>query len=224
MLVSLVLDWISVGGQHVRGLTIAWEEKRWLLLVPVSGAVLLASAASRSHFTRVAALVAGGVVAGDLVVELMWGMMRGGVEPWLIFGGAIAMMAGMANSRRALRALGGLAVLAGFFAPWSDMSMASALCHGGDLASEVGITAGILWAIPAAGAIGVASMFGKGAWGARLPLIAGIAVFGAFLWFLGSAASLILAWGAWATLGASAVALVIGVLAPAQAPVPAAAK
>ena len=221
MLASLLLDWVSVGGEHVRGLTIAWDEKRWLLLVPVSGLLLLGAAASRSHYTRAAALFAGVVVAGDLIVEMMWGMMKGGVEPWLIFGGAAAMIAGMATSRRSLRGLGGLAVLAGFFAPWSELSMASALWHGGDLAGEIGINAAVLWAIPIAGGAGIASMVSKGAWGARLTLLAGVAVFGAFLWFLGSAASLILAWGAWATLGASAVALVLGVLAPAQAPAPA---
>src|SRR5688572_10200497 len=57
---SMFLNWIDVGGAWTRtGLRMAWSDNHWLFLVPLAGAMLLAAAATRSPYTRLAAIVAG---------------------------------------------------------------------------------------------------------------------------------------------------------------------
>ena len=77
-----------------------------------------------------------------------------------------------------------------------------------------GINVKVLWLIPVAGIAAIASAKKTGPGAKKIALVSGIAVFGSMLWMIGSVANLFFAWGAWTTLGASATALALGVLAP----------
>jgi hypothetical protein len=150
---------------------------------------------------------------------MLRGVLHGGLDLWLMLGGAAIVLAGLPDKNKSLRAIGGLAVLAGFFAPWtSDSTFRGLIGDGADFAQAIGIHIKILWLIPVAGVAALASMGMPGARGRNIAAVAGIAVFGSMLWMIGSVANLVFAWGAWATLGASATALAIGVLGPSDKP------
>lgn len=205
---SMILNWVDLGGPFtVRGYSIALHDNHWLLLVPVAGGLLVGAAATRSEHTRLAAIFAGVVVTGYVLFGLTRGILTAGLETWLMLGGAGAMLAG-AKDRTWLRAVGGIAVIAGFFAPWADLTLAGALWRGyvGGLAFKA------LWLVPVAGVLGVISA-GNRTSGAKLAAGAGIMVYGTFLLAIGATAMLVFGLGAWAALGASTVALAIGVLA-----------
>jgi hypothetical protein len=206
---AFFLAWVD----NTSGLGLAMDGERWLFLVPIAGVALAVSAASNGPFTRIAAIGAGLLVAGDLMLDMLRGMLHGGPELWLMLGGAGVVLAGLGEKNKGLRAAGGIAILVGFFAPWSDESMFRALwSYGGMLADEIGISVRVLWLIPVAGITAIASAALPN--GKKLAAFSGIAVFGSLLWMLGSVANLIFSWGAWITLGASGVALVLGVIAP----------
>jgi len=139
-------------------------------------------------------------------------MIHSGLDTWLILGGAGVMLAGAGKERASLRALGGAAVLVGFFAPWADASMFKVLTSG----YVEGFTIRVLWLVPIAGVTGLVSAASK-LTGGKLAAASGVAVYGAFLFVIGSVALYVFGIGAWIALGASTVALVIGVLA--RAPV-----
>jgi hypothetical protein len=133
---------------------------------------------------------------------------------WLMLGGAVVVMFGSVDKHRALRGAGGLAILIGFFAPWTSDSLFRGLWAAGDVADMFGISTAVLWLIPLAGIAAIVSSNQTGIRGRRLALGAGIAVFASILWFIGSIANMVFARGAWATFGASATALVLGLVAP----------
>ena len=202
---SMLLNWISLGNWTVSGFRIAWEQNHWLFLVPLAGAALLVTAATRSEHTRLAALAAGVLVTGYTLFQVGQSILHSGIDTWLILGGAGAMLAGAPRDRREWRAIGGVAVLAGFFAPWLDYSMFEAL------RSTHTDGAGVLWLIPLAGIAGLVATVHEQ--GAKLTAIAGIAIYGAFVLVIGRVAYAIFGWGAWAALGAGTLALVIAVVA-----------
>jgi hypothetical protein len=217
---AMFVDWIDVGGEiTATGYRIAADDKPSLFLVPIAGLILLAAAAFRSAYTRLAAVGAGALVVGGVAFWIVRDMAKSGADAWLIFGGAAVVLAGVGAKRRGLRALGGLAVLAGVVAPWATASLLDVLTsdEAGAAFAELGVSIGILWAIPAAAVLAIASAASTATWAPKLAATAGIAIYGAFLYLLGSVANLVLAWGAWATLGAGALALVFGLLAPGQA-------
>ena len=215
---SMLLTWIDLEGLFdVRGITLAWEANHWLFLVPIAGAILLAAAATRSPHTRLAAIFAGITITGYVLFGLSRGILRSGLDTWLMLGGAGALLAGVSKERAALRALGGLAILAGFIAPWADHSLFSVLRSGFD--GEW--TFRVLWLVPLAGLTGLASAV-AGDLGPKLAAFSGIAVYGAFLYVIGVVAWAVFGIGAWLALGASTLALVIGVLARGGAELPAA--
>jgi hypothetical protein len=217
LIAAFFAPWIGVAGESVSGWFIASEVKTWLFVIPLSGALLALAAASGSRYTRLIAVAAGLAVTGDIVVNVLDGVLHGGADTWLLLGGAGAILAGIADQRRSLRAIGGLAVLLGFFAPWSDSSMFAALTDdglGGDLIDALGVSFRVLWAIPAAGVLAIGAGFVGKPIGRKLAAGAGIAVYAAFVWAIGSLANVFLAWGAWTTLVASTLALVLGLLAP----------
>jgi hypothetical protein len=212
---SMALTWIDFGGLFsVRGYRLALDDNRWLLVVPIAGAVLTLAAALRSPHTRLAAIAAGLAVAGYVMFSLARSIIHSGLDTWLMLGGAGLILAGAKDSR-ALRMLGGAAVLAGFFAPWAEFSMFYSLRKG---YSGSGITGDVLWLVPVGGVLGVLSAVK----GSKLAFAAGAMVYGSFLLVIGVAAWLVFGLGAWIALAASTVALVIGVLARAPAPVVAA--
>jgi hypothetical protein len=206
---SLALNWIDAGGEfQLRGITLAWEANHWLFLVPVAGAVLVASAASRSQYTRLAAIAAGISITGYVLFGIARSMLHSGLDTWLVLGGAGVLLAGVPKDRAAWRAAGGIAVLAGFVAPWADGSMWHLLTSG----YADGLTIKVLWLVPLAGIGGIASAV-MGEKGGKLAALSGVAVYGSFLFVIGSVAWMVFGIGAWSALGASTIALVIGVLA-----------
>lgn len=218
----MLLNWIDLGGEfRMRGIGLAWEANHWLFLVPVAGAALVASAATRSAHTRLAAIAAGIAITGYVLFGVARSMLHSGLDTWLILGGAGAMLAGVSKERSTWRAVGGIAVLAGFIAPWADTSMWQLLTSG--FAGEMGIR--ILWLVPVCAITGIISA-GSAIKGAKLAAASGIAIYGTFLFIIGSVAWAVFGIGAWAALGASTVALIIGVLArgPAELPPATAAK
>lgn len=218
LVASMLVTWVDVGWQSRTGLGLAWHDQHWLFLVPLTGALLIGAASARSELTRLAAIAAGVVVAGDVLFQFARGLIDGGVDSWLLFGGAGVILGGIPESRRGWRIAGGVAVLAGFFAPWDDTSLWNLLTSDElELFTAFGITLRVLWLIPVAGLLAIGSGASAHPRSGRGALAAGALVFGAFLWVIGSAANLVLGWGAWAALGASATALVIGVLAPSVA-------
>jgi hypothetical protein len=209
---AFFVAWVKDG---TTGLSIAWHQEHWLFLVPASGVLLATTASAKSAQTRLAAIAAGLLVAGDLMFEMLRGMLHGGADLWLMLGGAIIVLAGLGDKQRTLRAVGGLAILAGFFAPWTDDSLWKALrSEEIDFLAQMGINVKVLWLIPVAGVASLAASAMATKPGRNITAVSGIAVFGSILWMIGSVANLVFAWGAWATLGASATALALGVLAP----------
>jgi hypothetical protein len=214
---AFFLAWVKLGDEP-SGLSIAWHDEHWLFLVPLSGAVLAATAGAKSNLTRLAAIAAGALIAGDMAFELLKGMLHFNLDMWLMLGGAAVVMIGSVDKHRALRGAGGIAILAGFFAPWTSDSLFHGLREAGDVAAMFGISTAALWLIPLAGLAAIASSNTTGLRGRRIALASGIAVFASILWFIGSVANMVFAWGAWATFGASATALVLGLVAPDEKP------
>ena len=208
LIASMVLNWIDLGGAWSRsGIRLAWEDNHWLFLVPLAGALLLSTAATRSPYTRLAAIFAGLVVTGYVLFSIAHSIVQARLDTWLILGGAGMMLAGASEKRGMWRALGGVAVLAGFIAPWVDYSLFKALRH--DLLDN-GVT-NVLWAIPVGGVLGLLGA-GNSKEGGRLSALGGSLVYGSLLLVIGAVAYVMFGYGAWLALGASATALVVGVL------------
>jgi hypothetical protein len=206
---SMVLNWVDLGGVFsASGLRLAWNDNHWLFLVPIAGGLLVATAASKSPHTRLAAIFAGIVVTGYTLLGVASSIVHAGFDTWLILGGAGVMLASTPRDRALWRAAGGIAVLAGFFAPWTDSSMWTALTSNVQMN---GITGNILWLVPLAGITGIIAAGNKE--GAKLSAAAGITIYGTFVFVIGAVAYLVFGFGAWAALGASMAALAIGVLA-----------
>lgn len=222
LVLAFFTSWIRGG---VSGFYLAREVKHWLFLVPAVGALLAAAAATRSSYTRVVAVIAGLLVAGDVVYQLLDSVLHSGVDTWLILGGGAVVLAGIEPKHKTLRAVGGFAVLAGFVAPWDKASMLHVLLSSdADMAKAVGINMNVMWLTGAAGIAAITSALIAPAWSRKLAAAAGIAVFVSFFWLLASVANVVFAWGAWTTLGASATALALGILAPNERPAAAAPK
>ncbi len=211
---SMALDWIDVDGLWTqRGFSIALDTNHWLLLAPIAGVVLFLAAATRSSYTRLAAVFAGIAVAGYVLLGFARSMIHSGLDTWLILGGAGLLCASTGANKAVPRVLGGAAVLAGFFAPWADMSMWSALTGG----FHAGISSNVLWLVPVGGVLGVFSATNQQ--NGKLAATAGILVYGSILFVIAMVAILVFGLGAWIALGASTLSLVIAVVAPAPAPV-----
>lgn len=216
LVISMLMPWVSAFGHSESGLALARHQNHWLFVVPVVGALLLAAAATRSEMTRLAAIAAGVAITGYIVFQFAKSVvLDGGADSWLVFGGAGAILGGVSSRRSSWRIVGGLAVLAGFFAPWSDDSMFAVL-RSEDLSiitEGFGVTVRVLWLIPLAAAVAIGSGLSPSPRSAAAALGAGLAVVGSIAWTIGSFANLVLASGAWAAFAASVVALVVGLLA-----------
>nr|HEX4313727.1 hypothetical protein [Kofleriaceae bacterium] len=207
MVVGFFLAWLDVF-DRVSGFDLAWDSNSTLFLVPLAGIAL--AFAARGPWARIAALGAGLLVVGDVMFQIVHGVLDAGLATWLILGGAGMALAGISEARRGLRLVAGLAILAGFFAPWDDTSMFDFLrtvgFHGG-------LTVAVLWFVMIGGVCALAAAAG----GARAKLLsaaAGVLVLGSITFSVASTLWTVSAWGAWITLGASVTALLIGVIAP----------
>jgi hypothetical protein len=211
---SMALNWIDLGGVWTqRGFSIALDENHWLLLAPIAGIVLFLAAITRSSHTRLAALFAGIAVAGYVLLGTARSMIHSGLDTWLVLGGAGLLCASTGKDKTVARVIGGAAVLAGFFAPWADVSMFRALTSG----FTSGVSSNVLWLVPVGGVLGIISAGNKE--NGKLAVTAGMLVFGSILFVIAMVAILVFGLGAWIALGASTLALVISVVAPAPAPV-----
>lgn len=206
MVASMFFAWIDFGGISASGLSIAWHDDHWLFIVPAAGAWLAATASARSEHTRLAAGLAGLVVAGDVAWEMAKDMLHMPVEGWLIVGGAAVILLGVPHARRALRLIGGVAVLAGFV-------MARVYTE----ADTISVSGLLLWVIPLAGVVASLSAFASDPKAGRIALAAGASVYGVLVLLLGLAAYFVFGLGAWGAFGASALALVAGFVIPARA-------
>jgi hypothetical protein len=206
MVAAMFFAWIDLGPLSLSGFQIARMGDRWLWAVPAAGGVLAFAAATRSSYTRWAALAAGLVVAGDVVFELAKGMLHMEWEGWMVIGGAAVILLGAAPERRALRAIGGASVVIGFLAG-----------HGID-AADLAPTwiAVVLWAIAASGVVAMASAALATPTGRSLALASGLAIYALLLGLMVYAAYEVFGLGAWAAFGASAVSLVVSLLVPGE--------
>ena len=85
----MLLNWVDLGGDFsMRGISLAWEANHWLFLVPVVGVALVASAATRSAHTRLAAIAAGISITGYVLFGVARSVLHSGLDTWLILGGA----------------------------------------------------------------------------------------------------------------------------------------
>lgn len=206
---SMVLNWIDIGHHSRTGLGLAWDDNHWLFLVPLTGGVLVAAASAKSGWTRLAAIAAGVVVAGDVLFNVANGIFHSGLDTWLVLGGAGVILAGAKKDRQHLRVAGGLAVIAGFVAPWDSDSMFRVLVR-----SDVDLfSVRLMWLIPGAALASIA--LASHPQGGKVAAATGIGIYGLFLYGILSVLNLFFGWGAWVALGASSLALILGVLAPA---------
>jgi hypothetical protein len=77
----------------------------------------------------------------------------------------------------------------------------------------MGVSVRIMWLIPLAALAAIAGAAHPQ--GNKIAIGSGVVIYGSILYVMFSAAKLMFGIGAWAALGASTVALVLGVLAPA---------
>jgi hypothetical protein len=203
LVASMLLVWIDLG-DGIRGLRLAWSVNHWLFLVPLAGAGLFAAASMRSQHTRVLAIAAGLVVAGYVLLGVAKSFVTMDLDTAMIFGGAGLLLAAAASP--AMRVAGGGLVLAGFVAPWADVSMFHAVLHTG-----VSIAL-VLWLVPIAGVAGLLSA-GNRSEGRALASAAGLTVYAAIATVIGWFAITVFGAGAWLAFGASTVALVTGLFA-----------
>ena len=71
-------------------------------------------------------MIAGLLVAGDISYEMLRGVVHSGLDLWLMLGGAVVKLLAGFSEEQSLRSIGGLAILAGFFAPWTSQSLFAA--------------------------------------------------------------------------------------------------
>lgn len=216
LVVSMLMPWVSGFGESESGLSLARHENHWLFVVPAVGALLLAAAATKSEATRLVAITTGVAITGYILFQFAKSVvLDGGADSWLVFGGAGAILGGVSPRRGSWRFAGGVAVLVGFFAPWSDDSMFQVLRSDelSFITDGLGVTMRVLWLIPLAGVVAIGSGVSSNPRSSGAAVGAGLAVLGSIAWTIGSFANLVLDWGAWGALGASAVALVVGLLA-----------
>ncbi|HEY1555497.1 MAG TPA: hypothetical protein VGF94_11750 [Kofleriaceae bacterium] len=213
---AFFVDWIrDYGDGGASGWALA-KDQHWLYLVPISGLALAVAAEKQSRYTRIIALFAGLLVAGDFAYHLFGDVIHWNLQTWLLLGGAAVTLAGISPERRVLRAVGGGAVLLALFAPWQRSAMFTVsvfdLSH---IFSLLGVAMLLILGSMVAAVVAIASAFTTAPWGKTAAVVAGVLVFVSYFAMLLAIANMFFDWGAWSTLGGSAVALAIAALAPA---------
>ena len=201
MVASMFVNWIDLGlggDSSATGLSIAWHFNHWLFIVPAVGAWLALAAATRADHTRVAAFAAGIAVAGDVAYEFGKDMIHMSLGSWLVLGGAATILLGVPTARRALRTIGGAAMVVGY-------AMSGGL-HTASLSMNGSL-------IAVAGVVAVLTGFSQRPNMRWVALAAGAVVPGLLLLVLGLGAYLIFGIGAWAAFGASVLSFAIALVA-----------
>jgi hypothetical protein len=210
---SMFANWtiVSCNASSVTGFGMAWELKR-LFVFPVAGALLVVLAVKRSEHARLAAIVAGTLIAGVAFSFAEIVLIDGGLDTWLILGGAgVSLMRGSSRWRER-RLLGGVAVLLGFFAPWDDFSLWDGLTRlPGHAVGVLGLR--ILWLVPVGAICSILSALSARPRG-LVGILGGVLVLGSMGYLVCSLLSKIFSGAGWWALGANAIILLIGVLAP----------
>jgi hypothetical protein len=181
------------------GLSIAWHVNHWLFIVPAVGAWLAIAAVIRASHTRLAAFAAGLAVAGDVAYEFGKDMIHMSAGSWLVLGGSSLVLLGVPTARRALRVIGGVAMVAGY------------VMSGGIHTASLSMSGGL---IAVAGVVAALSGFSQRPSMRWVALAAGGLVYALLVLVLGLGAYLIFGVGAWAAFGASVLAFAIALVAP----------
>lgn len=200
--------WVSVTGWDVATEGGDW----WMFLIPLGGLALVAAAVLAPALAPLATLVVGlGVTAwfGYYVVVVTAAVYGWGVS--VVVGGAVLAVAGALMKKPAMSAVGGFAMIGGFFCPWIDPGHIS----GYDLARQNGLGAIAIaaWAVPIGGAL-AAYGAGKRDTGRSLAGFGGVVglaaigyltyrILGGLLWAFGG-------WGYYLVIGAGVAALGVG--------------
>lgn len=207
---SMALTWAGEDPFAVSGYVLATQFSKWLLLVPISGVCLLLLALTKSPHVRLAALAAGVVTVGYLLFVIALSMMHGGADLYMIIGGATALVIARKPQRAPLRALAGLVIIVGFFAPWTARSAFRFLIqeHTG-----LELFIHVFWLILVGGILGVASAFAKQK-ATTLAVTGAVLVFAAFATVLAIAVIFVLHFGSWIALGAGVLSMIVALVAP----------
>lgn len=209
LLGSMLMRWVDTGTLQATGLEIARNTNHWLFLIPAAGALLVLLTVTRSPHIQLAAIVAGAVTPGYMAFNMAHAFaIHAGLDTWLILGGAGLMILGAGPGGRLWRAVGGIAVLVGFFAPWTgDASTWHVLIR----QRPTYLAERMLWDILLAGGVGVVAAFLPS--GGKLAGMASGTILGTALFLIATVLAHVFGFGAWLALGASVIALVVGVLA-----------
>jgi len=199
---------------RISGWSFATEWGEWsYFLVPVAGLALIAAVALAPTLVPATAILVG----GGLTAWFAWhmAMVTAAVYGWgitLVVGGAVLSIGGALIKKPAMSAVGGFAMIGGFFCPWIDPGHIT----GYDLAKENGLGAIAIaaWLVPVGGAL-AAYGAGKRASGRSLSGFGGLVGLGAIGYLtyrlLGGVLQAFMGWGYFLVVGAGIAALVIGI-------------
>jgi hypothetical protein len=202
MVASMFFNWIDLGlgmDGSATGLSIAWHFNHWLFVVPAVGAWLTVAAVIRANHLRLAAFAAGIAVAGDVAYEFGKDMIHMSAGSWLVLGGSSVVLLGVPTARRALRVIGGAAMVVGY------------VMSGGIHTASLSMSGGL---IAVAGVVAALSGFSQRPNMRWVALASGGLVYALLLLVLGLGAYLVFGVGAWAAFGASVLAFAIALVAP----------
>jgi len=231
-LFPLVLGAAMVAGFFLPWTDLFWKVSGWsyatswgewqYFLVPLAGLGLVAAAVAAPKLVPATALVAGGGISawfGYHVISVCAAAYGWGIT--VVVAGSVGAVAGAILNKPALSAVGGFAMIGGFFAPWIDPGHIT----GFQLARTNGLGAIAIaaWLVPIGGAI-VAYGAGQGVAGRKLAAFGGLVGLGsvAYLTYrlLGGLLRVFMGWGYFIVIGAGIAALVLGLarLRAARAP------
>jgi len=222
-LFPLVLGAAMVAGFFLPWTDLMWKVSGWsyatswgewqYFLVPLAGLGLVAAALAAPRLVPAVALAAGGGISawfGYHVISVCAAAYGWGIT--VVVAGSVAAVGGAIMQKPALSAVGGFAMIGGFFAPWIDPGHIS----GFQLARTNGLGAIAIaaWLVPVGGVI-AAYGAGQGANGRKLSAFGGLVGLGSIAYLtyrlLGGLLRAFMGWGYFLVIGAGIAALVIGI-------------
>jgi hypothetical protein len=193
-----------------------------LFLVPLAGLALVAAVLLAPRYVPAAAIAVGGGITAWFGYHLA--VLCAAAYGWgitMVVGGAVAAIAGALVNKPSLSAVGGFAMIGGFFAPWIDPGHIS----GFELARANGLGAIAIaaWIVPIGGAL-AAYGAGKRAQGRKLCAFGGLAGIGAIAYLtyrlLGGVLGTFMGWGYFLVVGCAIAAFVVGIVRVRRRPTP----
>ena len=208
------LPWTEAWAGGISGWAFATEWDMWrYLLVPIAGLALIAAALLSPRLVPAAAIAVGGA----LTAWFGWHMasVTAAVYGWgitMVVGGAVFAIGGALIKKPQMSAVGGFAMIGGFFCPWIDPGHIS----GFELARTNGLgpIAIAAWLVPVGGAI-AAYGAGTGECGRGMAGFGGLVGLGAIAYLtyrlLGGVLMGLAGWGYLMVVAAGIAALVVGI-------------